>query len=296
MKRLPNRLNVNSGIYVGKIRHRRFVPKAHKFSYPLFMLYLDLDELPQLFAQKWFCSLERFNIVSFKREDYLSPENPSLKDAVIEKVTASLGGSVQIHSVRALLHVRYLNVVFNPVVFYYCFDSDNKPVAILSEVTNTPWGERHHYVLPINESLSNDAIQKQTLSKNKFEFLFDKAFHVSPFNPMNMAYRWIFSIPSTRLHAHLENRLLPVRNETIHEEAVSSDVINENLENRDEKHFDATLILERKEFDREFGKILIQYPFITVKVIIGIYWQAFKLLLKRVPFYDHPKFKDQEHV
>jgi DUF1365 family protein len=255
------------------------------------MLYLDLDELPQLFAQKWFCSLERFNIVSFKREDYLSPETPSLKDAVIEKVQASLGNTVEIHSVRALLHVRYFNIVFNPVVFYYCFDRDNKPVAILSEITNTPWDERHHYVLPVNDSLSNDSIQKKTLSKNKFEYLFDKAFHVSPFNPMNMAYRWVFSIPSTRLHAHLENRLI-----AINKKDVSADIENKDLENVDEKHFDATLILERKEFDREFGKILIQYPFITVKVMVGIYWQAFKLWLKRVPFYDHPKLNDQEQA
>ena len=69
MKRLSTGLKLNSGVYVGQIRHRRFVPKVHHFNYPLFMLYLDLDELPQLFAQKWFCSLERFNIVSFKRED-----------------------------------------------------------------------------------------------------------------------------------------------------------------------------------------------------------------------------------
>jgi DUF1365 family protein len=121
-----------------------------------------------------------------------------------------------------------------------------------------------------------------------------------------MAYRWVFSIPNKRLQAHLENRLIPIRDESVsnettinevaHNKNISPDVINENLENYDAKHFDATLILERKEFDREFGKILIQYPFITVKVIIGIYWQAFKLWLKRVPFYDHPKLKDQEHV
>jgi len=266
-----------SAVYVGKVRHRRFLPKTHEFNFPLFMLYLDLDELPQLFAQKWFCSLERFNVVSFKRKDFLSPEGLSLKEAVITKVKASLGGAVNIHSVRALMHVRYLNFVINPVVFYYCFNADNQAVAILAEITNTPWGERHQYVLPINDDLSNPSIKKEALGKNQFQYLFDKAFHVSPFNPMNMAYRWVFSLPENHLHVHMENRLK---------------LLNDGENNEAEKHFDATLILERKEFRNEFSKILIQYPFITVKVMMGIYWQAFKLWLKRMPFYDHPKFKE----
>lgn len=267
-------LEENSCIYVGRIRHRRFVPKKHNFSYPLFMLYLDLDELHTLFSKKWFCSLERFNLVSFRREDYLCPETESLKNAVIQQVKNSLGDSVDIHSVRALLHIRYLNVVFNPVVFYYCFDADNNPVAILSEITNTPWGERHSYVLPIEDKLSDDAIIKKNLSNKKYQYIFNKCFHVSPFNPMNMVYKWTFSLPSTYLQVHMENRLAPSKSQT------------NDLE---QKHFDSTLLLERKDFNKEFGKTLIQYPFITVKVITGIYWQAFKLWLKQVPFYDNPK-------
>lgn len=270
-----------SAVYAGKVRHRRFLPGKHEFNYPLFMLYLDLDELPTLFSQKWFCSLERFNVVNFKREDYLSPDNPSLKNAVIANVKESLGDTVDIHSVRALMHVRYLNVVFNPVVIYYCFDEADQPVAILAEITNTPWNERHHYVFAVNNDLSNPNIKKKKLGNNKFEYLFDKAFHVSPFNPMNMDYRWIFSLPEKRLNVHMENRLKQL----------------DTAEGREaEKHFDATLLLERKEFNNEFGKILIQYPFITVKVIIGIYWQALKLWLKRMPFYDHPNTKDQGPV
>jgi DUF1365 family protein len=267
----------HSAVYVGKIRHRRFVPGLHSFTYPLFMLYLDLDELPELFAKKWFCSLGGVNFVSFKRQDYFSPNADSLKAAVIDKVQDSLGGKLEIASVRALLHVRYLNMVFNPVVFYYCFDAEGEAVAVLAEITNTPWGERHHYVLPMGDGLSNPGMTVEKKSKHKYKYHFDKAFHVSPFNPMNMVYDWVFSRPGKNLHVHMESRLKSLA--ASHSSAC-------------EKHFDATLVLERKEFNEQFAKILIQSPFITVKVITGIYWQAFKLWLKRMPFYDHPKLKD----
>mgnify|MGYP000597815479 CR=1 FL=1 len=94
---------------------------------------------------------------------------------------------------------------------------------------------------------------------------------------MNMVYDWVFSRPGKNLHVHMESRLKSLA--ASHSSAC-------------EKHFDATLVLERKEFNEQFAKILIQSPFITVKVITGIYWQAFKLWLKRMPFYDHPKLKD----
>lgn len=273
-------LGKKSAIFKGHIRHRRFEPTEHAFSYPIFMLYLDLDELPSLFEKKWYCSLSRLNFVRFKREDFLSPNEPCLKKAVLdtvsEKVSPGLANSIT--SVRALMHLRYLNVVFNPVVFYYCFDAEEKLIAIVSEITNTPWEERHAYVLPIGEDgwdTANPLPNYSLKGKEKHQFEFKKTFHVSPFNPMNMDYRWVFSTPSEKLFVHMDNFL----------QAPNAD----SKDAMPSKHFDATLVMTRYDFDKNLAKTLIQYPFMTVKVITGIYWQALKLKLKGVPFYDHPK-------
>ncbi len=271
---------IESAIFKGQIRHRRFEPKAHAFTYPIFMLYLDLDELPELLAKKWYCSFSGFNLVKFKRSDFFAPETPSLKQAIIDKVADSVTPELaaSIKSVRALMHLRYLNIVFNPVVFYYCYDEANKLVAIISEITNTPWEERHAYVLPIGDDYSSlsQALPSYVLKgKEKHQFEFQKAFHVSPFNPMNMDYRWVFSQPGEKLFVHMDNFM---------NEANVSDASVDPI-----KHFDATLILNRYDFESNLAKTLIQYPFMTVKVITGIYWQALKLKLKGVPFHDHPK-------
>ena len=253
----------------------------------IFMLYLDLDELAQLIAKKWYCSVSGFNFVRFKRSDFFAPEEPDLKKAIIEKVADSVSSELaaSIKSVRALMHLRYFNIVFNPVVLYYCYDAEDKLVAIVSEITNTPWEERHAYVLPIgtyqaalSAEHSDDvqALPSYSLKgKEKHQFEFKKCFHVSPFNPMDMDYRWVFNNPAEKLFVHMDNFM----NEANGKDA-SDDVI---------KHFDATLILNRYDFELNLGKTLIQYPFMTVKVITGIYWQALKLKLKGVPFYDNPK-------
>lgn len=265
-----------SGIFKGYIRHRRFQPKSHAFSYPIFMLYLDLDELPELFAKKWYCSFTGFNLVRFKRGDFMSPEEPSLKKAVINKVADSVSSDLaqSISSVRALLHLRYLNIVFNPVVFYYCYDAEDQLVAIVAEITNTPWNERHAYVLPVGDHHTGNA--KYSLKgKDKHQFEFQKHFHVSPFNPMNMDYRWVFSLPDEKLFVHMNNSMQGTDNKTATEGEI--------------KHFDATLVMNRFDFNKNLAKTLIQYPFMTVKVVLGIYWQALRLKLKGVPFHDHPE-------
>lgn len=270
--------SLKSAIYKGQIRHRRFEPKSHSFTYPIFMLFLDLDELPKILSERWYCSFSGFNFVRFKRGDFLSPEEPDLKKAVLSKVSESLSQETadSIVSVRALMHLRYLNIIFNPVVFYYCYDSEEKLVAIVSEITNTPWEERHAYVLPIGESANGSALPAYALKgKEKHQFEFKKIFHVSPFNPMNMDYRWVFSAPAEKLFVHMDNFMELGNGQPDEESAI--------------KHFDATLVMNRFELDTQFGKTLIQYPFMTVKVITGIYWQALKLKLKGVPFYDNPK-------
>lgn len=254
------------------------------------MFYLDLDELEEVCSSKWFLSKNRFNLVSFHRKDYFRPEVSCLKSAVIDACYESLNqqGSEYkpISSVRILTHLRLFNHVFNPVTFYYCFDENDQLVCILSEITNTPWNERHHYVLPVHDQKSHryKTYAFQALGGDKFQFEFSKAFHVSPFNPMNMEYRWIFNDPSDSLNVHMENRLF----KTDQGQNLESEIMDTPLE----KHFDATLKMNALDIRQNLSSQLIRQPFMTVKVVIGIYWQAFKLWCKRSPFYDHPKLKE----
>ena len=159
--------------------------------------------------------------------------------------------------IRLLTHLRYFGYVFNPVSFYYCFDkTDTHVETIVAEITNTPWGERHAYVLPVATSQSPSRHMRFDLHKD---------FHVSPFMPMNMTYDWFFSAPENRLNVHMAN-------------------MQDNA-----KLFDATLTLARKPMSaHNCASILLRYPLITLKVIGAIYWQAFKLFIKRTPFHTHP--------
>ncbi len=291
MKFLPK----HSCVYTGWVRHRRFEPIKHRFTYPLFMLYLDLDETKDILDSRWFSAHEFFNLVSFRRKDYFqgaSANNKSascleLKEQVVKYVRedASKRGHVEpdIRRVCVLTHLRYLNLVFNPVSLYYCFDEADNLVAVLAEITNTPWDERHSYVMHVgHDDTEMRYVQK---SRSTHGFKFDKAFHVSPFNPMNMRYHWNFSEPNHACAVHMD-----VLMESLAAGATgqAGDSATKNASPEQTKHFDATLHLKRRPLS-EFGRVLIRYPFMCVSVVSGIYWQAFKLWIKKAPFYDNPR-------
>jgi len=254
---------MHSALYEGVVRHRRFAPRAHSFENRLFYAFIDLDELDTLFSKRWLWSKDSWNLASFRRSDYLGPAEVPLKDAVLDCVEAQTGQRPD-GPVRLFTHLRYFGFVFNPVSFYFCYDASGEHVkTIVAEITNTPWDERHAYVLLVSES---DADTQRHGVAGKFHFAFDKQFHISPFMPMDIHYKWYFTAPDKHLTVHMEN----FRGE--------------------EKLFDATLSMQRKAMNgSNCASALIRFPLITVKVVALIYWHALRLLIKKVPFYDHPQ-------
>ena len=250
----------NSAIYTGKVRHRRFSPKQHEFEYHVFMMYLDTREIEDVFSLSRFWSLKHFAPAQFKRSDFhLDKHNstqsplPSIDESVRNTLESNLG-TRPTGPIRMLVNLRYWGVNMNPISTYYCYDhSGNNLVAILAEVHNTPWNERHAYVLT-----GEDFSHKQHID-------FPKKFHVSPFNPITMDYRWRSTTPNNTLALHLENW------------------------QHNQKVMDATMTLEREEISaRALNVILIRFPWMTVKVISAIYWQALKLWWKGVPIFNRP--------
>ena len=253
---------MHSCLYEGQVQHRRIAPHDHHFHFPLFLTYLDLDELGEVFRQRWLWSTRHPAPAWFRRTDFFGDNRISLKTAICTLVEEKTGRRPS-GPVRLLAHLRYFGYVFNPVCFYYCFDRADRSVeTIVAEITNTPWGEKHVYVLPRQESVS---------ISEELQFRFAKEFHISPFMPMDIQYNWFFRTPGETLRVHIENR------------------------QRDGKVFDATMNLRRMPFTAaNCARVLIAYPLLTLQIICTIYWQAFRLFLKQTPFYSHPaKLKSQ---
>jgi DUF1365 family protein len=253
---------MHSALYHGWVRHRRKAPVGHAFRYRLFMLYLDLAELPEVFDRTPLWSARRPALAWFRRKDYLGPAQLPLDEAVRARVEAETGVRPE-GPVRMLTHLRYFGYCMNPVTFYYCFDRAGEHVQfVVAEINNTPWDERHAYVLDVSRS---------RLEGRAHRWHFGKSFHVSPFMPMDMDYDWRFDEPAAGLHVHMENL------------------------RGGERVFDATLDLERRPITAAaLNRALFAHPFMTLKVAAMIYWHALRLLLKRVPFHTHPAKLDGE--
>jgi DUF1365 family protein len=246
----------NSAIYLGQVKHRRQTPVLHEFSYRLFMMYLDLAELPQLFRGRWLWSERRFALARFRREDHLGDPAVPLDAAVRDLIETDTGNRPR-GPIRLLTQLSYFGYTFNPVSFYYCYNEDDTRLeVIVAEVNNTPWGERHCYVLPRVKNQGEGG---------QHRYFPAKEMHVSPFMAMDVEYDWRFNTPGESLNVHMENA----------------------REGR--KIFDATLILKHKEISAwSLARVLATYPLMTMRIIVAIHWQALKLWIKGAPVHEHP--------
>ncbi len=239
---------LESAIYTGKVFHRRVVPKLHAFEYNIFLFWLKLSEISAVNKRvKGFSDRSiRRSIVNFTRADYLGDPQQNLESAVLEKMS-ELNGKPLFGEVFMLGQVRTFGLYFSPVNFFYLRDSANNFSHVLAEVSNTPWNNRHHYLVDLAE-------QKDCA----------KAFHVSPFNPIDMVYHWRIAQPNEELKLQL-------------------------ICSKQSKHFEASMDLKRIPLNSvSLRKTLLSIPSMTIKTVAGIYWQALKLFLKRVPIYTHP--------
>ena len=215
-----------------------------------------------MFERRWLWSVGRRNLAEFRRSDYLGDPDQPLASAVRARIAEALGRAPS-GPIRLLTHLRYAGHVFNPVSFYYCYAADGTTLdCIVAEITNTPWKERHAYVLPVTEADAHG---------RALGWSFDKRFHVSPFMPMDCHYHWRFTAPGDDLRVHMQ------------------------VWRDGQRQFDADLALQRHPLDgRGLAAVLLRYPLMTLQVVVAIHWQALRLWLKRTPVHDHPSIAGKQ--
>ena len=242
-----------SALYCGHVTHARLKPRLHRLSYRIYSLLLDLDELDGLDRRlRWF-SVDRFNLFSFHRKDRGDGSGLDLRRQV-EHAMRSAGVEPDGGPIRLLAMPRLLGWAFNPLSIYFCHRRDGSLSAIHWEVDNT-FGQRHAYMIPVAEVGPGGEIVQHC----------DKAFYVSPF--MDMALRYEFRV-------YLSGKTLSVRIDTSDSEG---------------KILCARHMARKRELtDAALLRAFFTIPFLTLRVIGGIYWEALKIWLKRVRLRARP--------
>ena len=263
------RMIPEAGLYTGTLRHRRFRPREHEFTYKLFMAWLDIDRIPELMAKSPWTSYNGFNWASFEERDHFGDPRLPLRERVAQD---ALAHNVELPDgpIFLLTHLRYLGYCFNPISFYFCYDRSGHVDTILAEVNSTFGEGRNYWLWPKNRQSAASASDPKS-SAPALRYRCPKTLHVSPFMDMNLDYELVLTEPGEKLVAHMN---------TI-ERGPAFDSFK--------PFFDATLALEHEPWTaRSLGRVLLRHPWMTAKVIGAIHWQALRLFLKRVPVYTHP--------
>ncbi|MBM3724000.1 MAG: DUF1365 domain-containing protein [Acidobacteria bacterium] len=250
---MPECFVPEAGVYSGTLRHRRFRPRPHEFTYETFMAFLDIDRIPELMAQSPLTSHNRFNWASFDDRDHFGDLRQSLRERLAQDAREH-GVALENGPVFLLTNLRYLGYCFNPISFYFCYGRDGRLSTILAEVNST-FGESHNYWLSPHNRQPGNALRYQC----------PKAMHVSPFMGMNLAYDFALTTPGERFVAHMKT-----------------------LEDS-QPIFDATLDLRHEPWTSQvLMRALARHPWMTAKVITAIHWEALRLFLKGVPVFTRP--------
>lgn len=241
-------------IQIGKVRHRRFAFRKHSFAYSVMMFYFDIAKIPQDFNRFALVSNEKLNCFSYMRDNYFIDKSSDLNSAV-RSYLAMHSTLTTIGRICLLTNLSCFGYCFNPISIYFIHDEHDKVQALLLEVSNTPWLEKHIYLLdkPISRHGST------------LEFTFNKALHVSPFMEMDYVYHLHAKIEEDKIIIHLANH-------------------KDNI-----KHFDASLVLHNAKSQSNWT--LFRYLFMSMKVVAWIYWQALKLRLKGLKYIPYRRMK-----
>ena len=245
---------MHSCLYRGRVRHRRPSP-AHRFQYSTSWIYLDLVEIDEILRSSWLMSGKRFSPASYRRLDHFGDPNVSMVEAVHDLVERET--SVRpTGPVRLLTQLRHFGIYFSPLNVFYCYDDDESLTAIVAEVSNTPWNERHCYVL----------WQGNRMPKSDNRYSHPKAFHVSPFMGMDSQYQWKIRPPGDRLDLSI------------------------GCVRQGKRIFHADMLLERSPLsDGQLLRCLLRRPVAAAQILGAIYYQALRLWMKKCQFYPHPQ-------
>lgn len=242
----------NSALYVGSVMHQRLRPRRHRLAYRVYSLLIDLDELPQLGRRLRFFSVGRFNLFSFHPTDYGDRSGSDLRMQIETRLHAAglpTGGAI-----RLLTMPRLLGHVFNPLSVWFCHAPHGPLQAIVYEVNNT-FGEQHSYLLPVDDD-GVPVIDQHC----------DKQLYVSPFNPIEMRYRFRIAPPREAVSIGV----------SVHD--TTGAVLNARLDGERRALGDAALL-----------RVFFSHPLLTLKVVAAIHWEALRLWIKRVPLQPrHP--------